>query len=284
MTTPIGASSLDSTQASASAIIQAQLDQWGLSSLTDSVNSLIRQGYGSDAITLQLQQTDAYKQRFAANQQRVSKGLAALSPADYIAAENSYRQVLTQYGIPGGLYDSQSDLDTYLANDVSPSELNDRAKTAQQIWLGTDQGTKDMWQQFYGLSDGAAIASILDPETSLPKLQSMATAAQAGAAAKADGLQADRGRITSLVDQGYSLSQLQAGFTKVGQSQGATAAMAQRFGGPAFTQADNEAANIQGNSVQLNRQQQLYDSEQALFAARSSADQNTNNTNQTGSF
>lgn len=284
MTAPIGATALDPAQASASAIIQAQLDSWGLGTLTDTVNNLIRQGYGSDAITLQLQQTDAYKARFAGNAQRIKNGLAALSPADYIAAENSYRQVLNQHGIPAGIFDSQSDLDTFIANDVSPAELNDRAKTAQQVWLGTDQGTKDIWSQWYGLSDGAAIASILDPEKSLPQIQSMATAAQAGAAAKADGLQADQGRITSLVDQGYTLSQLQTGFTKIGQDQPATAAMAQRFGGPAFTQADAEAATIQGNSVQLNRQRQLYDSEQALFAGRSSADQNTNNTSQSGSF
>jgi hypothetical protein len=275
---------LDPTQASASAIINAQLQQWGLQSLAGTVSDLIRQGYGADAITLQLQNTDAYRQRFKANDERVKKGLAALTPAEYIAAEQSYRQVLQQNGLPAGFYDQQSDLDTYLANDTSPDELNSRAKIAQSIWLSQDAETKAVWRDWYGLSDGHAIAAILDPDKALPQLQTQAAAAQAGAAARRDGLTADQGRITSYVDQGLSADQLAQGFSKIGQTLGATQAMAARFGGPAFTQADAEAATLQGSSPQLRRQQQLFDSEQALFAGRSAADQNTNNRNTTGSF
>lgn len=275
---------IDPTQATATAIIRAQLQQWGLGQLANKAWDLKKQGYGDDAVILQLQETPEYKQRFAANDARVKKGLAALTPAEYIAAESSYRQVLQQNGIPAGYYDKQSDLETYLANDTSPDELNSRAKIAQSVWLSTDAATKQVWKDWYGLTDGHAIAAILDPDKSLPQLQTQATAAQAGAAARRDGLAADKGRITSYVDQGLSADQLAQGFSKIGTDLGATQAMAQRFGGGAFTQADAEAATIQGSSAAVKRQQQLYNAEQSLFSARSSADQNSNNTNQSGSF
>jgi hypothetical protein len=100
--------------------------------------------------------------------------LAQLSPADYINTETAYKQVLQQYGLPAGFYDSPSDLNDFIAKDVSPSELNTRAQAAQQVWLSNDDAAKDTWRSWYGLSDGAAIASILDPKTALPIVQRMA--------------------------------------------------------------------------------------------------------------
>ena len=53
--------------------------QYGLESLAPRIVDFIKQGYGPDVITIMLQETPEYKQRFAANDKRVAAGLPALS-------------------------------------------------------------------------------------------------------------------------------------------------------------------------------------------------------------
>src|SRR5690242_14780275 len=89
------------------AIISKYLTEWGLSSLTSLVNSLGKSGATQDSIALQIQNSDEYKTRFAGNEARVKAGLSVLSPAEYIALEGQYKQVLRSYGMPAGFYDSQ---------------------------------------------------------------------------------------------------------------------------------------------------------------------------------
>lgn len=269
-------------QQSATAIIQAQLDQWGLSTLTGTVSDLIRQGLGTDAITLQLQATPEYKTRFAANDARVKAGLAALTPAQYIATENSYRQVLTQYGLPATFYDQPSDFQAWLSGDVSPDEVKSRAQAAQQVYLSNDTGVRDVWRQ-WGLDDGAGIAAILDESKALPVLQNMVTAAQGGAAAVRNGLTADQGRLQQYVDQGATVSQLQQGFGQIGQSLAPDQAAAARAG-MTFSQADAEAATIQGTASARRKQAQIEDSEKALFGSRAGADDTSLNRRTGGAY
>jgi hypothetical protein len=133
---------------------------------------------------------------------------------------------------------------------VSPQEVNERVKTARDAFLSADPLLRQTWRDFYGLSDGAGIAAILDPERSLPVVNRMAVAAQAGAAATRDGLTADRGRLEMYADQGYTADQLAGKLSEIGQVYGAEQGMANRFG-QGFTQADSEAARIQGGSTAL---------------------------------
>lgn len=276
-------SPLTPDQQTASAIIKAQLQQWGLESLAGTLNDLIRQGLGADAITLQLQQTDAYKQRFAANDVRIKNGLAALSPAEYIATENAYRQVLQQYGLPASFYDQSSDFNDFLAKDVSPDELKSRAQAAQTVFLSSDPQLRQVWRDFYGLTDGAAIASILDESKALPIVQNMVATTQAGAAARRSGLEANQSRISQYVDQGFSPDQLAQGFSDIGTSLAADQAIARR-NGTTFTQAEAEASTIQGAASARRKQAELENSEKALFSNRAGADQNSLNRRTSGSF
>jgi hypothetical protein len=276
-------SDLDPDQQTASEIISAQLSSWGLGSLAGKVSDLIREGLSSDAVTLRLQATDEYKQRFAANAARTAKGLAALSPAEYIAAENSYRQVLQSYGLPATFYDSQDDYRRFLENDLSPTELQDRAKVAQQVWLSTDQQTKNVWRDWYGLSDGAAIASILDPAKALPIVQTQAEAARAGGIARANGLTADQGRITRYLDQGIAADQLAQGFGEIGAVHDVDQAIGRRFGTD-LSQTVEEQSRIEGLASARRAQQSAYASEQALFNARAGADKTSLSRRTAGSY
>jgi hypothetical protein len=274
---------LDPTQASATQIIDQQLQSWGLDSLTSTVSKLIREGWGSDAITLQLQQTPEYQQRFSANQARVKNGLAALSPADYIATENSYRQVMQQYGLPSGFYDQNSDFAGLIANDISPDEVKTRAQDAQAVWLQTDPAVKQAWSQMYGLSDGAAIASILDPGKALPIVQRMTTASQIGGAALTNGLQVNQQQDERMADLGVTQAQAQKGYGQIAQSFALDQQSAKRAG-LAYSQADAENATILQQGAAMAKQRQIYDSEQAMFTGRGSADQNTQAVRTAGSY
>lgn len=275
---------LDPTQASASAIIQSQLQQWGLESLSSVVNDLIRQGYGTDAITLQLEQTPEYKQRFAANDARQKAGLPVLSPAEYIATERSYRQVLQQYGLPSGFWDQPSDFQTLLANDMSPDELKTRAQDAQAVYLNADPFTRQAFAQMFGGSAaGAGIAAILDPDTALPIIQRMTAASQIGGAALANGLGVDADRFQQYADQGVTQAQADKAFGQIGQTFDTDKQIAARFGNQ-WSQANAEQATLLGNGPASKQQAAMYDAEKQLFNARGSADQNTTSTRATGSY
>lgn len=274
---------LDPDQKTASEIIQAQLKAWGLGVLAGRVNDLIREGLSGEAVSLRLQATDEYKRRFSANQARIAKGLAALSPAEYIATENAYRQVLQRYGMPATFYDSQDDYQKFLEADLSPAELNDRATIAQSVWLSADAETRDVWRNWHGLTDGAAIASILDPTRALPIVQSMAEAAKAGGVAVRNGLEANQSRIRSYVDQGLSADAIAQGFSEIGATNEATQAIGRRFG-VNLNQATQEAARIQGLASARRAQQDAYNAEQALFDARAGADAKSTSRRTSGSY
>lgn len=260
-----------SSQQSAFDIIQNQLNQWGIGSLSDVARLLIVQGLDANAVTLELQNTPAYQQRFAANATRIKNGLAALAPADYVAAETSYKNVLRQYGLPSGFYDTPTALNQFIANDVSPSELQSRAQIAQQIWLSNDQETKDAWRSFYGLSDGSAIAAILDPNEALPIVQREANAAKWGGEATRLGLDADQQRLEQYSDLGYTDAQVNKGLQQTAVEQQSMQNIAQRFG-QQYTQGTAEKANIMGDAQASLLKNNLMQSESALFSSRAMAD------------
>lgn len=268
MTSPVFGSPAEQ---SAFDIINQQLQDWGIGSLASAAADLIKQGLDGNAVTIELQNTPAYQQRFAANQQRIKNGLAALAPADYIATETSYKQVMSQYGLPPGFYDSPSDLNDFIAKDVSPSELNSRAQIAQQVWLSNDQQTKDTWRSFYGLSDGAAIASILDPNTALPIVQRQAAAAQFGGDAARQGLTADQQRLEQYADLGFSRDAVDKGLGQVAGEQPVLNNLAQRFG-QQFNQGTAMDADIGGNAAAQRQRQSLINNESSLFSSRAAAD------------
>jgi hypothetical protein len=62
-------------------LLVSEFKQYGLEALVTPLKSLIEEGVSPSEFTLRLRETDAYKKRFAANAQRVAKGLRALSEA-----------------------------------------------------------------------------------------------------------------------------------------------------------------------------------------------------------
>lgn len=258
---------LDTTQQNAYAILQGMLKQWGLDSLASTVLDLLKQGYNDPtAITYQLSQTDAYKQRFAANDTRIKNGLAPLAPAEYLAAEASYKQVMRQAGMPVGFYDQPSDFSQFIGMDVSPTEIQSRATAAMSFANSTDPNTRAQLNAYYGIDDAHLAAYFLDSQRALPLLQRQANAANIGAGALGQHLASpDVARAEHFADIGVTADQARQGYGTIAQLLPEEQRIAERLG-TQYTQANAEDELFGGLASAARKRKQLNDSETARFA------------------
>lgn len=264
---------LTSAQQSIYTYMTTTLKAWGLGVLIPDMKKYLTQGMGSNEIQLNLENTDAWKARFAGNEIRQEKGLPVLTPAQYLATEQAYRQTLAQYGLPAGFYDQHSDFTNLIGNDVSASELSARAQIAHDQYMNAPQAYKDMWAQ-YGYSKGDAIAAILDPKTATTVLQDRSIQVGIGAEAKMQGLNVSRDRAIQLQQAGTTIQQAKAAYSKIAQIYNTDQNIAGRFG-TTFTQNDEENDLLLGNGQAASKRAALYAEEQGLFNGHAAADSNT---------
>lgn len=182
-------SDLTGDQRDAFAALNSLFSSYGLESLAPTIVEYLKQGFSADTISVLLQQTPEYKERFAANEERRKKGLPVLSPAEYLSTESSYRQLMRQAGLPEGFYDQVSDFTQFLAKDVSPTELKTRVDLASQATSLASPQLKQALQTMYGIDDEHITAYFLDPERAVTSIQKQAAAAAIGAEALKRGLQ-----------------------------------------------------------------------------------------------
>ncbi len=72
-------------------ILRMEFEQYGLGSLVTDIKNLLINDTPVSEFGLRLRGTDAYKDRFKANEARIAAGLSALSPAEYVALEDQYQ-------------------------------------------------------------------------------------------------------------------------------------------------------------------------------------------------
>jgi hypothetical protein len=212
--TPDPLSQLTGDQRNAYSALVTIFNSYNLGSLAPDILKYVQNGFNADTITLLLQDTPAYKQRFAGNQIRLNNGYAVLSPADYIATENAYRQTMRAAGLPSGFYDSPSDFSNFIGSDVSASEMNSRVQLASQATLTASPQYTEALKQM-GLSHGDLTAYFLDPTKALPILQQQATTAAIGSEALVRGLSFDQGYAKQLAQAGFSQSQAAQGYSQI---------------------------------------------------------------------
>jgi len=178
---------------SAYAILEDAFKGYGLETLAPVIRSLMEQGVSTDEAALELRKTQAYKTRFIGNEGRIAKGLAVYSPAEYLQAEQTYRDVLAQNGL-----EALASTETYsklISGAVSPVEMQDRIVNVFNKIDNADSALKEQLGNYfstYGVGDPALqrtqIASALlvgatsaqELERSLQKSQLRAAATTAG--------------------------------------------------------------------------------------------------------
>jgi hypothetical protein len=195
------------------AALTTLFNSYGLGTLAPKILSYLQNGYGSDTITILLQQTDEYKKRFAGNQQRIAAGLQVLTPAEYLSTEASYKQLLRQNGLSDH-FDNQSNFSEWIGKDVSPTELQDRVNMAVQA---TTQAPPTVTQYFnqLGIGTGDLAAYFLNDQAPTPALQLKLNQAQIGGAALQNNLNVSAADSLRYAQQGVTYQQAQSAYQRI---------------------------------------------------------------------
>lgn len=264
-------SSLNADQQGAFDLMASMLREWGLASLMPDVREMLEDGRTVDQISILIQDTQAYKKRFAGNELRRTKGLPVLSPLDYLNTEAAYRQIMESAGLPSGFYDSPDDFTKWIGDDVAPLEVKTRVDEALDVAFRMDDATAQAFQDFYGITKGNLAAFFLDRDRGLQELEKISRAGRIGGAATAQGLNVGRGRAEELAvsdlvgeeDYRRALGEV-AGLTRdVGRLAG--------IHGDIYGQREAEQEVFFGDEEARRRRRRLGQAEEAEFAGGSGA-------------
>lgn len=206
-------------QRDAKARILSVLAEYGLESLSDFVWQQILQGKSDAEVLQDIRNTPEFKKRFPAIETRTRKGLAPISPGEYVAYERQARQIMRAAGIPEGFYDGLDDFTGFLDRDVSISELNDRIQLGRQAAFEAPADVRAALQRDYGVSEGGLTAFFLDPDRATPILEKQYRAAQIGGASTRTGFgETTREQNERLAGLGITAGQAQEGFGMLSDS------------------------------------------------------------------
>jgi len=194
-------------------IMSDRLTRYNLTGLIPTIKRLAQEGATESTITFALQETEDYKRRFKANEDRIKKGLQVLTPAEYLNLEDGYRQTLRAYGL--NQFDTDDYVSQFISNDVSAAELSNRVVTAVQRVRNADPAIARTLRDYYGIGDTDLVAYVLDPNQQFPKIQTQVAAAEIGAAARVQGLQPGVAVSEQLAKQGITQAEAQRGYATI---------------------------------------------------------------------
>jgi hypothetical protein len=262
---------------SAYALLLAEFNKYGLSTLVTPLQNLIKPGLSEEEFSLALQNTDAYKKRFAANTDRIAKGLSALSPAEYIGLEDQYQNIMRNYGLPPSYYTKgdmgiQEGFNKLLANDVSATELEDRVMTAQSRVMNANPEIKQALRQFYpDITEGDMLAYALDPGKALTDIKRKVTAAEIGGAAIGAGLKTTQTAAEGLAAYGVTKAQAQQGYGAIAEFLPTGQKLSQIYQETPYTQtqAEQEIFNLADSATASKKRKRLSELETASFSGSS---------------
>ena len=258
-------------------LLYQQFNQYGLASLVEPLKKLITQNVSPSEFALRLTETDAYKKRFSANADRIAKGLAALSPAEYIHLEDQYQNIMRNYGLPSSYYTkdsmgTQAGFNQLLGNDVSATELEDRVMTAQNRVVNANPEVTKALKAFYpDITNGDILAYALDPTKALDMIKRKVTAAEIGGAALSQGLTTAAQSAEDLARYGITGAQAQQGYGQIAGMLPRASQLSDIYGQGAYNQAVAEAATFgtAGAAEAIKRTKKLSELEQASFSGSS---------------
>lgn len=265
------------------AAINALLSSYDLGDLSVSILESVTKGYSADTINLIMQDPNskdplalAYQKRFSANQIRAKAGKPVLSPSEYLQAEQTYAQIMQSHGV--GASATRSQFATFIANDVSASEVNDRITLAVDRIQGADQATKDALKQFFpSLNQSDLVGAMLNPEEGLPALQRKVRQAEIGGAALSQGFDVSlEGTRTTLGADvlehlGITKAQAQAGYSNISDILPTASKLSSIYGNTldAYGQSTAEQEVFGGLASAKRKREKLIGREQATFGGSS---------------
>jgi hypothetical protein len=258
-------------------LITLELKNLGLESLIPPLTDIFVSGIDdADSIRLALAQTDAYKTRFKANEERIKAGLRSLSPAEYIRLEDQYQEVMRNYGLPASYYTKdatgkQVGFDKFIAGDVSAIELEDRISTAQKRVINANPQVSEALKQFYpDITNGDILAYTLDPTKGLEDIKRKVTAAEIGGAALQSGLKTGMARAEELGKYGVDKAMATEGYSTIGAGLQRGSELAGIYKQDPYTQttAEEEIFKLSGAQEARKKRQKITGLEKATFGGQ----------------
>lgn len=265
-------------------LLYAEFSKYGLGSLVQPLQGLIQSGASPSEFALKLRESDAYQKRFAANAQRVAKGLKAISEAEYIGLEDQYQNILRNAGLPESYWKQSVDPRTgittqegftnFIANDVSALELRDRVATAQERLIYANPEVSIALKTFYpDITNGDLLAYALDPTKGLEQIKRRITAAEIGSSAVQLGLATNVTDAEYLARYGVTKPQAQQGYRRAAEILPTATKLGEIYAnqglGP-YTQqtAEQEIFNVPGAAEAAAKRRKLTELETAAFSGR----------------
>ena len=260
-------------------LLYSQFKQYGLETLVEPLKGLITSGASPSEFTIKLRESEPYKKRFAANAQRIAKGLTAVTEAEYLSLEDQYQNIMRNYGLPAEYYTRgdmgvQEGFNKFIANDVSAKELEDRVLTAQQRVLNANPEVLASLKAFYpDITNGDILAYTLDPTKGLTDIKRKVTAAEIGGAATQAGLNLTGTRAAELGAAGITKDEAQKGFQTVAEVAPRGGQLAEIYKQSPYTQttAEAEVFGLAGSTEAAKQRKKLTSLETAAFGGSAGA-------------
>jgi hypothetical protein len=254
-----------------------KFNQYGLGSLVEPLKKFIVDGTSDAEFTMLLRDTDAYKKRFAANAQRVAKGLTALDESTYIGIEDQYQNVMRQYGLPESYWKkdamgTQAGFTDLLANDIASTELESRIQEAADILDKSPSQYLDALKNFYPeIQRGDLMAYVLDPKNGIKQIQSKVGAAKIGGEYLRAGLGTNLGRAEELQREGVTAETARTGAQAVKENAQRGSELAAIYNQGEYGQSDveSEVYNLGNASEAKKKREKLRGLQEASFSAKS---------------
>jgi len=262
--------------------LKLQFSNLGIGDLVTPLEDLIKEGISSDEMTLRLMNdpkyNKAYKTRFSANDARIAAGFRVLSPAEYVALEDTYQDVMKQYGLPESYYakdatGKQIGFEKLIANNVSNLELQERIGTAQKRVLNANPEVTQALKQFYpDITNADILAYTLDPKNAIENIQRKVTAAEIGGAAlQQKGLTTSLARAEELQRYGVDKEAATEGYSTIGAGLQRGSELASIYQQDPYTQAtaESEVFKLTGQQEARKQRQKITGLEKATFGGQS---------------
>jgi hypothetical protein len=263
---------IDKNTRDAYALIEDTFNSYGLSDLAPIIKGYMLAGLGAEQAKLQIKQDPIYKARFRGNQVRLDSGLNALTEAEYLGLEDTYSQVMKQYGLGDYFGTTRAARQTKLADviggDISAVELKSRISTVVDRVNNADPAIKAQLKEFYpGITETDLVKYFLDPKQTLPQLEEKVTSAEIGAAATAQGLNTNMTSASDLARYGIDRAAAIKGYSTIGGLLPEAQKLSGIYGeaGIDYTQATAEQEVFKGNASAERKRKQLAALETAQF-------------------
>ena len=245
------------------AILTQKFKDYDLDVLVPKIHKMLTEGRSAAEIELELQETTEWKLRFAGNEQLRRNGLPVLSVAEYLSVEQSYAQVMKNYGVPTGFYDDPSDFADWIGKSVSPGELEQRVSSYADVANREDPAIREQLRSM-GMSEGDLLAYMMDPGRAAPLIQRKFQTVVLGGAARRAGVSADNGYLSKLAGMGVTEQQAQEGYGLISENLRSVRNLADVYGED-YSRSDFEQEVFENSGEATRKRKRLASQERGAF-------------------